>query len=76
MEKRAQLNQGSVLDSEEGIRFRGKTVSTFKFSPLNTTAHNGNQIPECQKLLPKAPGGSEPLPEGLSIVLRFEQPWN
>jgi citrate synthase len=38
---------GSVLDAEEGIRFRGKT------------------IPECQTLLPKAPGGSEPLPEGL-----------
>ena len=38
--------EGSVLDSEEGIRFRGKT------------------IPECQKLLPKAPGGNEPLPEG------------
>ncbi|KAK2848546.1 citrate (Si)-synthase, partial [Arthroderma sp. PD_2] len=37
--------EGSILDSEEGIRFRGKT------------------IPECQKLLPKAPGGSEPLPE-------------
>ena len=40
--------QGSVLDAEEGIRFRGKT------------------IPECQKLLPKAPGGDEPLPEGLA----------
>ena len=38
--------EGSVLDSEEGIRFRGKT------------------IPECQELLPKAPGGQEPLPEG------------
>jgi citrate synthase len=38
--------EGSVLDSEEGIRFRGKT------------------IPECQELLPKAPGGKEPLPEG------------
>ncbi|OJD14014.1 citrate synthase, mitochondrial [Emergomyces pasteurianus Ep9510] len=37
--------EGSVLDAEEGIRFRGKT------------------IPECQKLLPKAPGGEEPLPE-------------
>ncbi|KAL3959817.1 hypothetical protein ACCO45_004934 [Purpureocillium lilacinum] len=36
--------EGSVLDAEEGIRFRGKT------------------IPECQKLLPKAPGGKEPLP--------------
>lgn len=39
--------EGSVLDAEEGIRFRGKT------------------IPECQEILPKAPGGSEPLPEGL-----------
>ncbi|KAF8199487.1 citrate synthase [Pholiota molesta] len=42
---------GSVLDPEEGIRFRGKT------------------IPEIQKLLPKAPGGSEPLPEGLFWLL-------
>ena len=39
--------EGSVLDSEEGIRFRGKT------------------IPECQEILPKAPGGKEPLPEGM-----------
>jgi citrate synthase len=39
--------EGSVLDAEEGIRFRGKT------------------IPECQELLPKAPGGQEPLPEGM-----------
>lgn len=38
--------EGSVLDSEEGIRFRGKT------------------IPDCQRELPKAPGGEEPLPEG------------
>ncbi|KAK9426404.1 putative Citrate synthase [Seiridium unicorne] len=43
--------EGSVLDSEEGIRFRGKT------------------IPECQEVLPKAPGGKEPLPEGLFWLL-------
>ncbi|EJD06681.1 citrate synthase [Fomitiporia mediterranea MF3/22] len=43
--------EGSVLDAEEGIRFRGKT------------------IPECQELLPRAPGGSEPLPEGLFWLL-------
>lgn len=41
----------SVLDPEEGIRFRGYS------------------IPECQKLLPKAPGGQEPLPEGLFWLL-------
>lgn len=41
----------SVLDPEEGIRFRGYT------------------IPDCQALLPKAPGGEEPLPEGLFWLL-------
>lgn len=29
----------------------------------------GKSIPECQKLLPKAPGGSEPLPEALFWLL-------
>lgn len=29
----------------------------------------GKTIPECQQLLPKAPGGSEPLPEGLFWLL-------
>ncbi|KAF2858495.1 citrate synthase [Piedraia hortae CBS 480.64] len=43
--------EGSVLDSEEGIRFRGRT------------------IPECQKVLPKAAGGEQPLPEGIFWLL-------
>jgi len=47
----ALLWDGSVLDAEEGIRFRGKT------------------IPDCQKELPKAPGGAEPLPEALFWLL-------
>ncbi|ELK15279.1 Citrate synthase, mitochondrial [Pteropus alecto] len=41
----------SVLDPDEGIRFRGYS------------------IPECQKLLPRAKGGDEPLPEGLFWLL-------
>ncbi|CAH0388982.1 unnamed protein product [Bemisia tabaci] len=41
----------SVLDADEGIRFRGYS------------------IPECQKILPKAAGGAEPLPEGLFWLL-------
>ncbi|KAG6795803.1 citrate synthase 2, mitochondrial [Apis mellifera caucasica] len=45
------LWEPSVLDPEEGIRFRGKS------------------IPECQKILPKAKDGSEPLPEGLFWLL-------
>lgn len=45
------VTETSVLDPDEGIRFRGYS------------------IPECQKLLPKAPGGNEPLPEGLFWLL-------
>merc|ERR1712001_317172 len=45
------VTETSVLDADEGIRFRGYT------------------IPECQELLPKAPGGDEPLPEGLFWLL-------
>ncbi|KAJ3316920.1 hypothetical protein HDV06_002624 [Boothiomyces sp. JEL0866] len=41
----------SVLDADEGIRFRGYT------------------IPECQKLLPSADDGEEPLPESLFWLL-------
>ncbi len=41
------VTETSLLDAQEGIRFRGHT------------------IPELQEKLPKAPGGSEPLPEGL-----------
>lgn len=45
------VTETSVLDPEEGIRFRGYS------------------LPECQKLLPKAPGGDEPLPEGCFWLL-------
>jgi citrate synthase len=45
------LWETSLLDADEGIRFRGYS------------------IPECQKLLPKAAGGQEPLPEGLLWLL-------
>jgi len=45
------VTETSVLDPEEGIRFRGYS------------------IPECQKLLPKAPKGQEPLPEAIWWLL-------
>lgn len=48
---KALVTETSVLDADEGIRFRGLS------------------IPECQKVLPAAPGGSEPLPEGLFWLL-------
>ncbi|KAJ4843554.1 hypothetical protein Tsubulata_007973 [Turnera subulata] len=45
------LWETSLLDPDEGIRFRGLS------------------IPECQKLLPAAKPGGEPLPEGLLWLL-------
>ena len=48
---RGLVTETSLLDPEEGIRFRGYS------------------IPECQKLLPRADGGEEPLPEGLFYLL-------
>lgn len=45
------ITETSLLDSNEGIRFRG-------FS-----------IPELREKLPKADGGSEPLPEGLFYLM-------
>ncbi|KAI5478298.1 citrate synthase [Pseudohyphozyma bogoriensis] len=44
---KAMLWEPSVLDSEEGIRFWGRS------------------IPECQEVLPTAPGGKEMLPEAM-----------
>src|SRR5919202_4643109 len=45
------VSETSLLDAQEGIRFRGYT------------------IPELQEKLPKADGGSEPLPEGLFYLM-------
>ncbi len=45
------MTETSVLDSNEGIRFRGLS------------------IPDCQRVLAKAEGGAEPLPEGLFWLL-------
>lgn len=45
------VTETSLLDPEEGIRFRGYS------------------IPECQKLLPIAEGGAQPLPEAMFWLL-------
>jgi citrate synthase len=45
------VTETSLLDPQEGIRFRGYS------------------IPEIQEKLPKVPGGSEPLPEGLFYLM-------
>eukprot|EP00731_Ephydatia_muelleri_P007866 Em0004g204a len=48
---KALVTETSLLDANEGIRFRGYSIA------------------ECQKLLPKAAGGEEPLPEGVFYLL-------
>ena len=45
------VSEISLLDAQDGIRFRGYS------------------IPELQEKLPKAPGGNEPLPEGLFYLM-------
>src|SRR5579871_4074786 len=45
------VTETSLLDSKEGIRFRGYS------------------IPELREKLPKAPGGTEPLPEGIFYLM-------
>ncbi|MBS1627031.1 MAG: citrate (Si)-synthase, eukaryotic [Bacteroidetes bacterium] len=45
------VSETSLLDAQEGIRFRGYS------------------IPELQQKLPKAEGGSEPLPEGIFYLM-------
>ncbi|RPD38932.1 citrate (Si)-synthase, eukaryotic [Chitinophaga barathri] len=45
------VTETSLLDANEGIRFRGYS------------------IPELREHLPKAPGGAEPLPEGLFYLM-------
>src|SRR5947209_20299940 len=45
------VSETSLLDAQEGIRFRGYS------------------IPELQEKLPKAPNGTEPLPEGVFYLM-------
>lgn len=47
----ALVTETSLLDAQDGIRFRGYS------------------IPELREKLPKAPGGTEPLPEGLFYLM-------
>jgi citrate synthase len=53
----------SVLDSEEGIRFWGKTIPVcIRRDPEASTEM---LLQECQQVLPAAPDGKEMLPESM-----------
>ena len=48
---------------------KGLVYETSVLDPDEDIHFRGYSIPECQKLLPKAKGGEEPLPEGLFWLL-------
>merc|ERR1712110_822992 len=52
-----------------GMRMKGLVTETSVLDPEEGIRFQGYTIPDCQKLLPKAPGGEEPLPEGLFWLL-------
>ncbi|KAL1116719.1 hypothetical protein AAG570_005191 [Ranatra chinensis] len=53
-----------------GMRgLKGLVTETSHLDPKEGIEFRNYSIPECQKLLPKAQGGEEPLPEGLFWLL-------
>ncbi len=53
-----------------GMRgIRGLVTETSQLDPEEGIRFRGYSLPECQELLPKAEGGSEPLPEGIFYLL-------
>jgi len=62
------LSSGTALCSTQVCTIIS-TVSIPWHSSDEGIRFRGKTIPECQALLPKAPGGDEPLPEGLFWLL-------
>ena len=60
---------GSVLDAGMYHRVLQTVVTLISLFIEEGIRFRGKTIPECQEALPKAPGGSEPLPEGLFWLL-------
>lgn len=48
-------------------------TETSKLDPAEGIRFRGYSIPELQEKLPKAPGGSEPLPEGIFYLMLFNE---
>lgn len=65
-----QLGTCTVTQAYGGMR--GVKAMTYETSHLDTVdgiRFRGYTLPQCQELLPKAKGGSEPMPEGLFWLL-------
>jgi citrate synthase len=64
------IDQVTVSQVYGGMRsIKSMVWEISNLDPEEGIRFRGYTIPECQKLLPKAVGGSEPLPEGLFYLL-------
>jgi citrate synthase len=62
------------LKAYGGMRgIKGLVTETSVLDPNEGIEFRGLTIPQCQERLPKAPGGAEPLPEGLFWLLLTSQ---
>ena len=64
------LGTCTVEQAYGGMRsVKSMVYETSLLDPVEGIRFRGLTIPECQEKLPKAPGGQEPLPEGLLWLL-------
>ncbi len=70
------LGQYTVAQAYQGMKgIIGLVTETSKLDPAEGIRFRGYTIPECQAKLPKADGGTEPLPEGIfHLMLTGELP--
>src|ERR1043166_9091972 len=64
------LGQYSVAQVYKGMHgMIGMVTETSKLDPEEGIRFRGYSIPELREKLPKAPGGTEPLPEGIFYLM-------
>jgi len=64
------LGQYTVAQVYQGMKgMIGMVTETSKLDPEEGIRFRGYSIPELRKHLPKAPGGTEPLPEGIFYLM-------
>ncbi|MBX3164599.1 MAG: citrate (Si)-synthase, eukaryotic [Bacteroidetes bacterium] len=64
------LGEITVAQVYEGMRgMVGMVTETSRLDPEEGIRFRGYSIPELRKQLPKAPGGTEPLPEGIFYLM-------
>lgn len=64
------LGEYTVAQAYQGMRgMIGLVTETSKLDPAEGISFRGYTIPELREKLPKAPGGTEPLPEGIFYLM-------